>query len=209
MKIEKKRESEGEATFLVHKLLAPPPFWCCLAWALNLNLVGLNVHEPTRTNNFCNLGQFSSRFGPKSMEKMSILMGKLGQQKVASGPGQKKKLVLFGWVCLHEHPPFWQFILPFFPSHAGVLRRTTPYVCNAFQWLWNLSTNLCLFLKFLRSVKKGPPSLNQARTELICYPAISLGLNSDILSILLIYDPNPPDQFRRQISNGHIALSSE
>ena len=124
------------------------------------------------------------------MEKMSILMGKLGQQKVASGPGQKKKLVLFGWVCLHEHPPFWQFILPFFPSHAGVLRRTTPYVCNAFQWLWNLSTNLCLFLKFQRSVKKGPPSLNQARTELICYPAISLGLNSDILSILLIYVPN-------------------
>ena len=121
------------------------------------------------------------------MEKMSILMGKLGQQKVASGPGQKKKLVLFGWVCLHEHPPFWQFILPFFPFHAGVLRRTTPYVCNAFQWLWNLSTNLCLFLKFLRSVKKGPPSLNQARTELICYPAISLGLNSDILSILLVY----------------------
>ena len=121
------------------------------------------------------------------MEKMSILMGKLGQQKVASGPGQKKKLVLFGWVCLHEHPPFWQFILPFFPSHAGVLRRTTPYVCNAFQWLWNLSTNLCLFLKFQRSVKKGPPSLNQARTELICYPAISLGLNSDILSILLVY----------------------
>ena len=125
------------------------------------------------------------------MEKMSILMGKLGQQKVASGPGQKKKLVLFGWVCLHEHPPFWQFILPFFPSHAGVLRRTTPYVCNAFQWLWNLSTNLCLFLKFLRSVKKGPPSLNQARTELICYPAISLGLNSDILSILLVYGFDP------------------
>ena len=125
------------------------------------------------------------------MEKMSILMGKLGQQKVASGPGQKKKLVLFGWVCLHEHPPFWQFILPFFPFHAGVLRRTTPYVCNAFQWLWNLSTNLCLFLKFLRSVKKGPPSLNQARTELICYPAISLGLNSDILSILLVYEANP------------------
>ena len=124
------------------------------------------------------------------MEKMSILMGKLGQQKVASGPGQKKKLVLFGWVCLHEHPPFWQFILPFFPSHAGVLRRTTPYVCNAFQWLWNLSTNLCLFLKFQRSVKKGPPSLNQARTELICYPAISLGLNSDILSILLVYVPD-------------------
>ena len=124
------------------------------------------------------------------MEKMSILMGKLGQQKVASGPGQKKKLVLFGWVCLHEHPPFWQFILPFFPFHAGVLRRTTPYVCNAFQWLWNLSTNLCLFLKFLRSVKKGPPSLNQARTELIFYPAISLGLNSDILSMLLIYDFN-------------------
>ena len=122
------------------------------------------------------------------MEKMSILMGKLGQQKVASGPGQKKKLVLFGWVCLHEHPPFWQFILPFFPFHAGVLRRTTPYVCNAFQWLWNLSTNLCLFLKFLRSVKKGPPSLNQARTELIWYPAICLGLNSDILSILLVYD---------------------
>ena len=26
------------------------------------------------------------------MEKMSILMGKLGQQKVASGPGQKKKV---------------------------------------------------------------------------------------------------------------------
>ena len=124
------------------------------------------------------------------MEKMSILMGKLGQQKVANGPGQKKKLVLFGWVCLHEHPPFWQFILPFFPFHAGVLRRTTPYVCNAFQWLWNLSTNLCLFLKFLRSVKKGPPSLNQARTELICYPAISLGLNSDILSILLVYAGN-------------------
>ena len=122
------------------------------------------------------------------MEKMSILMGKLGQQKVASGPGQKKKLVLFGWVCLHEHPPFWQFILPFFPFHAGVLRRTTPYVCNAFQWLWNLSTNLCLFLKFLRSVKKGPPSLNQARAELICCPAISLGLNSDILSILLVYE---------------------
>ncbi len=121
------------------------------------------------------------------MEKMSILMGKLAQQKVANGPGQKKKLVLFGWVCLREHPPFWQFILPFFPFHAGVLRRTTPYVCNAFQWLWNLSTNLCLFLKFLRSVKKGPPSLNQARTELICYPAISLGLNSDILSILLVY----------------------
>ena len=125
------------------------------------------------------------------MEKMSILMGKLGQQKVASGPGQKKKLVLFGWVCLHEHPPFWQFILSFFPFHAGVLRRTTPYVCNAFQWLWNLSTNLCLFLKFLRSVKKGPPSLNQARTELICYPAISLGLNSDILSILLVYGVDP------------------
>ena len=124
------------------------------------------------------------------MEKMSILMGKLGQQKVASGPGQKKKLVLFGWVCLHEHPPFWQFILPFFPFHAGVLRRTTPYVCNAFQWLWNLSTNLCLFLKFLRSVKKGPPSLNQARAELICCPAISLGLNSDILSILLVYGCN-------------------
>ena len=124
------------------------------------------------------------------MEKMSILMGKLGQQKVASGPVQKKKLVLFGWVCLHEHPPFWQFILSFFPSHAGVLRRTTPYVCNAFQWLWNLSTNLCLFLKFLRSVKKGPPSLNQARTELICYPAISLGLNSDIQS-MLVYDLMP------------------
>ena len=108
-----------------------------------------------------------------------------------SGPGQQKKLVLFGWVCLHEHPPFWQFILSFFPFHAGVLRRTTPYVCNAFQWLWNLSTNLCLFLKFLRSVKKGPPSLNQARTELICYPAISLGLNSDILSILLVYGFSP------------------
>ena len=122
------------------------------------------------------------------MEKMSILMGKLGQQKVASGPGQKKKLVLFGWVCLHEHPPFWQFILPFFPFHARVLRRTTPYVWHAFQWLWNLITNLCLFLKFLRSVKKGPPSLNQARAELICCPAISLGLNSDILSILLVYD---------------------
>ena len=46
---------------------------------------------------------------------------------------------------------------------------------------------MCLFLKFLRSVKKGPPSLNQARAELICCPAISLGLNSDILSILLVY----------------------
>ena len=122
------------------------------------------------------------------MEKMSVLMGKLSQQKVASGPVQQKKLVLFGWACLHEHPPFWQFIPLFSPFHAGVLRRTTPYVCNAFQWLWNLSTNLCLFLKFLRSVKKGPPSLNQARTELICYPAISLGLNSDILSILLVYE---------------------
>ena len=31
IRLEKKRESEGEATFLVHKLLAPPPFWCCLA----------------------------------------------------------------------------------------------------------------------------------------------------------------------------------
>ena len=29
------------------------------------------------------------------MEKMSILMDKLGQQKVASGPGQKKS-----WCCL-------------------------------------------------------------------------------------------------------------
>ena len=31
IRIEEKRESEGEATFLVHELLAPPPFWCCLA----------------------------------------------------------------------------------------------------------------------------------------------------------------------------------
>ena len=117
------------------------------------------------------------------MEKMSILMGKLGQQKVASGPVQQKKLVLLGWVCLHEHPPFWQFIPLFSPFHAGVLRRTTPCVCNAFQWLWNLSTNLCLFLKFLGSVKKGPPWLKQARTELIFLQANSTGKKFVVLSL--------------------------
>ena len=55
-KKEGNRARQGEAILLVHKLLAPPPFWCCLAWALNLNFVGFNVHEPTRTNTFCNLG---------------------------------------------------------------------------------------------------------------------------------------------------------
>ena len=64
---------------------------------------------------------------------------------------------------------------------------------------------MCLFLKFLRSVKKGPPSLKQARTELIFHPAISLGLESDVQSMLLIYASDPAGWLPEVFSSDYLA----